>query len=621
MSLVLADCREETLTNLHYPASGEGGVNAMAPQLNVVVRGKRVSCPGVQILLGAVPNIKTDRAEIRLPDERHMEALQAVVRYLADGKMDSVNAHNAEEVLDCARLLGLTAVKDACEKTLVQRVSVMNCVRLRQLATQRCLPRLMRGCDRLLSEAFPAVLTEPAALDLPRIQVRLDVSSQLLEFGTDLLEKVVPQVLRSLDSTRTSRKHLEEAVVQLILLPDFRVSKWTSEARARLLQTPHSPEKHTPDLLSKLRSGCSPARQLILSPKKDTGECRAQGMQVVAMTKLSDTSCVCLVDDQNSLLLVTITLCTLLQNGQFPTSPTTGLPTFSQVSGCFIAQMSLARSGFGAVATESEILAIGGFNRDGCMDSSECYSSITNTWKPVEPMNTRRGRLSITQVEDNIYAIGGSDGRKELSSVETLDMKLCKWRRVQARMPTPRSCLGSANLNGMVYAVGGEHYSLPLRTTEAFDPTTGSWQTLSPMSTPRSGLAVVACIGKVYAIGGKTQSLKCLASVECYDPERNVWSPVSSMRYARRNAAAVAIGDKVMVVGGYGGTVALRSVEIYDPLSDEWTDCPPLCSIRSHASATLYNNQVYVFGGFSGSSFLNTVECFDLKTDQWTSFA
>ena len=621
MSLVLADCRGETLTKIRYPASAEGGVNVMAPQLNIVVRGKRVSCPGAQILLGVVPNIKTEGAEIRLPDERHVEALQTVVRYLADGKMDNVNTHNAGEVLDCARLLGLNAVKDACEEALVQRVSVMNCVRLRQLATQRCLPRLLRGCDRLLSEAFPAVLTEPAALDLPRIQVRLDVSSQLLEFGTDLLERVVPQVLRALDSTRTGRKHLEEAVAQLILLPDFRVSEWTTEARARILQTPHSPEKHTPDFLSKLRSGYSPARQLILSPKKETGERRSQGMQLVAMTKLSDTSCVCLVEDQNSLVLVTITLCTILQNGQFPASPTTGLPTFSQTSGCFIAQMNLARSGFGTVATESEILAIGGFNRDGCMDSSECYSSITNSWKPVEPMSTRRGRLCITQVEDKIFAIGGSDGRKELSTVETLDTQLCKWRRVQARMPTPRSSLSAASLNGVAYAVGGEHYSLPLRTTEAFDPASGSWQTLSPMSTPRSGLAVVACAGKVYAIGGKTRSLKCLASVECYDPERNIWSPVSSMRYARRNAAAVAVGGKVMVMGGFGGTVALRSVEIYDPLSDEWTDCPPLCSIRSHASATLYNNQVYVFGGFSGSRFLNTVECFDLKTGQWTSFA
>ena len=620
MSLVLADSRGETLTKTHYRTE-KGGVNDMAPQLNVVVRGKKIACPGAQILLGAVPNMKTEGAEIRLPDERHVEALQAVVRYLADGKTDSINAHNAAEVLDCARLLGLSAVKDACEEALVQCVSVMNCVRLRHLASQRFLPRLMRGCDRFLSDAFPSVLTEPAALELPRIQVRLDVSSQLLEFGTDLLEKVVHNVLRALDSLRSVRKHLEEAVAQLILLPDFRVSEWTTEARARILQAPHSPEKHTPDFLSKLRNGCSPARQLVLGPKKETGERRAQGLQLVAMTKLSDTSCVCLVDDQNALLLVTITLCTVLQNGQLPASPTTGLPTFSQTSGCFISQMNLARSGFGVVATESDILAIGGFNRDGCLDSSECYSSITNSWKPVERMSTRRGRLCAVQVEDKIYAIGGSDGRKELSTVETLDMKLCKWRKVRVCMPTPRSCLGVASLNGMVYAVGGEHYSLPLRTTEAFDPVTGSWQTLPSMTTPRSGLAVVACAGKVYAIGGKTQSLKCLSSVECYDPVRNVWSPVSSMRYARRNAAAVCVGGKVMVVGGYGGTVALRSVEIYDPVRDEWADCAPLCSIRSHASVTLYNNQVYVFGGFSGSRFLNTVECYDLKTDEWTSFA
>lgn len=622
MSFALANTQQESLT-----INGrEGGVKAkeMAPQLNVIVRGKIISCPGVHLLLRAVPSIRTGGAEIRLPDERHVEALQAVVSYLAEGRMESVDIHNAAEVLNCARLLGLSAVKDACEESLVQCVSVKNCVKLRQLASQHFLPRLTRGCERFLSKAFPTVLTQPAILELPRIQVRLDVSSQPLEFGTDLLEKVVPKILEALNSLRGVHKHLEEAVAQLILLPDFRVSEWTEEARTRILQAPLSPQKHTPDFYAKLRkNGCSPARQLILSPKKaQQRELLSQGMRLIATTKLSDTSSVSLVEEQNSLFLLVVSLCTILQNGQLPASPTTGLPTLSQTNGCFISQMSLARSGFGVVTTESEILAIGGFNRDGCLDSAESYNSITNSWKAVECMSTRRGRLSTVRVEDKIYAIGGSDGRKELSAVETLDLKVCQWQKMKVCMPTPRSCLGAAELNGMVYAIGGEHYSIPLKTAEAFDPVSGLWQTLPPMSTPRSDLAVVACAGKVYAIGGKRQSLQCLSSAECYDPVRNVWFPVSGMKHARRNAAVVAIGDKLMVIGGYGGSVALRSVEVYDPLRDEWTDSASLCgSTRSHASAALYNNQVYVFGGFSGSLFLNTVECFDLKSEQWTPFA
>ena len=602
----------------------EGGVEAMAPQLSVVVRGKKISCPGVDLLLGAVPSIRTTGAEIRLPDERHVEALQAVVGYLAGGcvRMEGVDVLNAAEVLECAKLLGLSGAKDACEESLVRCVSAETCVKLRQLAAQRALPRLARECDHFLSESFPSVLTGQPAQRLPRIQVHLDVSSQLLEVGTDLLEKVVPKTLATLHSLRGVREHLEETVVQLILLPDFRVSEWSKKACAKILQAPFSPEKHTPDFFAKLRNGCSPARQLILGSKEEEKEEKQllQGMRLIAMVKLSDASAVCLVEEQNSLVLVTVSLCTFLQNGHLPASPTTGLPTLSQTNGCFISHMSLSRSGFGVVTTESEIMAVGGFNRDGCLDSNEQYSSITNSWKEVGQMKTRRGRLAAVRVGSKVYAIGGSDGRRELSSVEVLDMKSCEWQKMKTGMPTPRSCLGAAELDGKVYVVGGEHYSIPLKTVETYDPATTTWQSLPPMRLPRTDLTVVACAGKLYAIGGKARGLQCLSTVECYDPTKSSWSPKSSMKCARRNATAVAVGDKVMVIGGYSGSTALQSVEIYDPQADEWTNCPPMCTARSHASAALYNNMVYVFGGFSGRLFLNTVEYFDLKSEQWTPF-
>lgn len=618
MSAVFTEAQEDALTKTGHGT--EKGAE-MAPQVSVVVRGKVVSCPGAHLLLGAAHNIQTEGAEIRLPDERHVEALQTVVSYLADGSMEGVGAHNAADILDCTKLLGLSSVRDACEESLIQCISAKDCVKLRQLASQRHLPRLSRSCDLYMCEEFPAVLAQPAVLELPRVQVHLDVSSQLLEFGTDLLEKVAPKVLEALDSLRRGQRHLEEAAAQLILLPDFRVSEWTEKVHAHILRAPPSPEKHTPDFYAKLRKGFSPARQLILTPKRtERREVRSHRMRVIAMAKLSDTSSACLVEECGTLLLVAISLCTISHNCQLPASPTTGLPTFSQTSGCFISQMNLARSGFGVISTESDILAIGGFNRDGCLDSVECYSSITNSWKAVKCMTTRRGRLATVRVKDAIYAIGGSDGRKELSTVERLEVKQRQWQKLRVGMPTPRSSHGAVELDGVVYAVGGEHYSAPLRTTEAFDPQIGGWKPLAPMNTPRSCLAVAACAGKVYAIGGKTQSTRCLSSVECFDPGRNIWCPVANMKYARRNAATVTVGEKIMVIGGYGGSAALRSVEIYDPAQDMWTDCAPLCSPRSYTSAVLYNNQVYTFGGFSGSFFLNTAECFDLKTEQWTHF-
>ena len=608
---------------LHVKISTDHRGKEMAPQLSVVVRGKKVAClPGAQLLLRAVPISGKEAMEIRFPDERHVEALGAILAYLDNGKMDGVGSHNATEILECARLLGLGDVRDACETALAGRVSAENCVGLRQLASRCGLPRLKRTCDSYLSDSFAGVLAERGAMDLPRIQVRLDVSSQTLELGTDLLEKVVPKVLLALDTIRRTRKRLEEAVVQLVLRPDFRVTEWSSDERQQ--HAPFSPERNSPEFYVKLRSGgCSPARQLILSPTKTPGKTAEPcGMRFLATSKLTDASSVCLVEEGTLLLLVSVSLCTLLHNGQLPASPTTGLPTFSQTSGCFISHMSLARCGFGVVATESEILAVGGFNRSGCLDSTESYSCITNSWKTRERLSGVRGRLCTALVEDKVYAIGGSDGKRELSTVEFQDLKVSRqWTKLQGGMPTPRSCHSGTVLDGVVYVVGGENYSVSLKTTESFNPSTGCWHTLSPTLTPRSDLALAACSGKVYAIGGKAPGLKCLSSVEAYDPVRNIWSSVASMRFPRRNAAAVTVGDKIMVVGGYSGTEVLRSVEIYDPATNEWRECAPLCGARSHASAVLYNKQVYVFGGYSGSYFLNTAECFDLRTEQWTPFA
>ena len=608
---------------------GEEGncrIGVMAPQLlSVVVRGKKVACPGAHLLLGAVSSSRRrDGLEIRLPDERHVQALQAVVGYLGDGKMEGVDTHNAAEVFDCTRLLGLNEARDAAEETLLRRVAPANCVALRQLASQRSLPRLRLACDSFLSDSFASVLLEKSALELPRVQVRLDVSSQLPDLGGgDLLEKVVPRVLSALESVRCRSRHLGEAVVRLVMRADCTVSEWSQKNSEGLFAAPLSPERNSPEFYAKLRGGCPPARQLILTPggSERTGE--AWKMRLVATTKLTDASAVCLVEVDSSLLLVSLSLCTVLHNGHLPASPTTGLPTFSQTSGCFMSHMSQARSGFGVVATETEILAVGGFNRGGCLDSTESYNSITNSWKDTEKMSGVRGRLCTTLVGDKIYAIGGSDGKRELSSVEVLHLSKDphRWEKLEAAMPTPRSCLGAAVLDGVVYVVGGEHYSVPLKTAEAFDTASRTWRTLSPTNIARSDVAVAACAGKVYAIGGRAPGLKCLSSVEAFDPARNTWSLVANMKCPRRNAAAVTVGDKVMVVGGYSGTKVLRSVEIYDPAKDEWSECASLCCVRSHAAAVVYNQQVYVFGGYSGHIFLNTAECFDLRTEQWTPFA
>lgn len=606
-------------------------------QLSLIVRGKKIPCPGARVLVETVPSLRTDVAEIGLPDDGYVEAVGHVVRYLEEGDMDDgVGPHNATEILYIARLFSLDGARDACEDSLVRALSAETCVQLRQLATHRNLPRLREKCDRFLSEEFPSVLAgQPVLLQLPRLQVQLDVSSQLLEFDADLLEKVVPKTLETLVSLHPTRNHLEEAVVQLVLLPDLSVCQWSARTSAQIVESSSfSPEKWSTDLLSRLKAGGWAARPVVSvqirgkgsgkpRPGKGTSMktgCQPRGMQLIAMTRLSDAACVCLVEEQATLLVVALSLCTVMHDSHLPASPTTGLPVFAHTSSGFRSPMHTARGGFGVVATEAEILTVGGFNRAGCLDSCERYSSITNSWKQSGRMQKKRGRFCAVSTGHKVYAVGGSDGRKELSCMEVLDLRTLQWERVSANMPTPRSSFGAVQMEGKIFAVGGEHYSVPLKTAEVFDPRTESWESLPPLHVSRGDVAVAACAGKVYAIGGRTSCNQCHASVECFDPRQNTWTPVPSMRYPRRAASAITVGNKIMVIGGYNGTQPLRSVEMFDPETETWAELPAMFTARSHTASILYNGMVYVFGGYSGDSFLNRVECFDLNSEQWSSF-
>ena len=95
-------------------------------------------------------------------------------------------------------------------------------------------------------------------------------------------------------------------------------------------------------------------------------------------------------------------------------------------------------------------------------------------------------------------------------------------------MPTPRSGIGVAVLNGRMHVVGGEAYLNDLvgtyRTHEAFDPKTNGWQRLPPMPTPRHGLAVAEIGGKMYAVSGSNVAggggpHEGVNVNEVYDPE------------------------------------------------------------------------------------------------------
>jgi N-acetylneuraminic acid mutarotase len=127
-------------------------------------------------------------------------------------------------------------------------------------------------------------------------------------------------------------------------------------------------------------------------------------------------------------------------------------------------------------------------------------------------MLTARNHHGASLIDGKIYVVGGRIGSTfiiglstNISTNEAYDTEKNTWSSVLG-MPSARSGVGTAVLNGRMHVVGGEAYLNDLvgtyRTHEAFDPKTNSWQRLPPMPTPRHGLAVGEIGGKMYAVSG-----------------------------------------------------------------------------------------------------------------------
>ncbi len=92
-------------------------------------------------------------------------------------------------------------------------------------------------------------------------------------------------------------------------------------------------------------------------------------------------------------------------------------------------------------------------------------------------------------------------------------------------MPTKRSSLAAATLDGQIYVCGGhnvDHHFLDV--CERYDPSTDNWDTIAGLNIKRSGSAMVATDEALYVLGGGTAYGEDRGTVEVYDRSENKWT-------------------------------------------------------------------------------------------------
>ena len=257
------------------------------------------------------------------------------------------------------------------------------------------------------------------------------------------------------------------------------------------------------------------------------------------------------------------------------------------------------------------------------------------TWRTAAPIPTKRTEVAAATLDGKIYVVGGIE-KPSLGnvmnfaitpSVEAYDPATDRWVS-KAPLPVGLHHVGIGVVGGRLYVIGGYTKSAfsvwnPVASVYAYDPVMDSWTERAPMPTPRGALSVTEHEGKLYAIGGYDRKGNN-AQVEVYDPVLNVWVTLALLPTPRDHLTTATVAGKVYAIGGrldgdYSRNLAV--VEKYDPVMDRWTRVSDLPTARSGITAAVVEGRIYVFGGEGAVGTFNESEAYDPARDTWQRMA
>eukprot|EP00964_Phaeocystis_antarctica_P038380 scaffold21958_cov66-Phaeocystis_antarctica.AAC.1 len=245
-------------------------------------------------------------------------------------------------------------------------------------------------------------------------------------------------------------------------------------------------------------------------------------------------------------------------------------------SWCEVASMVTARCRHGVVALGGKLYVMGGSDDERtAIDEAEVYDPKADGWQPLPSMPTARRYLAAVAVGGKVYAIGGDDNVGDACDVvEAYDPLSGAWTRV-ASLPVARSFHTATVIDGKIYVLGGytdddQVGCVATDRVDVYDPVADSWQQLAAMPTARSSLAAAVVDGKIYVSGGFTASGHTSDAFEAYDPVTNRWTTLAGLSQARAFHTSAAFNGKLCVFGGYSVDGRIDLVEIYSPASNSW---------------------------------------------------
>jgi RNA polymerase sigma factor (sigma-70 family) len=242
-------------------------------------------------------------------------------------------------------------------------------------------------------------------------------------------------------------------------------------------------------------------------------------------------------------------------------------------------------------------------------------------WTKKVDMPTARSMVRTAVVDGKIYAIGGRDWGGPITNVEEYDPIKDKWE-IRASMPQGKYYLDVSSVNGKIYVFGGfdAKFNASFSVYE-YDPILDKWRAKEdfPKVCPYIGGAC-ALNSKIYFYGYNKDNGK--SNVYEYDPAEDSLTEKTETPTKRSCMGACSVNGKAYFIGGTAGPT---TVEEYDPVTDTLKKKSDMPTARIYLAVCAVGTKIYAIGGNNNgnqaSPGLATVEIYDVLTDTWTKGA
>jgi N-acetylneuraminic acid mutarotase len=287
--------------------------------------------------------------------------------------------------------------------------------------------------------------------------------------------------------------------------------------------------------------------------------------------------------------------------------------------------------------TNGSVVVAGGSSNNMAVASTEVYSPTTHAWSVKGNMNVARASAQARLlVNGRVLVAGGCTGNclsAVTRSTELYNPTTGSWSTTGS-LNRPRVYFGAVTLpNGMILAAGGctalnsNGCGTATASAEIYNPATGTWTVTGSMAVARGNLSLTLLPnGKVLAAGGSTAAADALGSSELYDPATGKWTLTGKMNIPRSEHTATLLGNGMVLAAGGENVngVTFAQAELYSPALGKWVLTGSMKAGRlEHTAVLLPNGNLLVSGGtkqtLTGQTVLASAELYNPLTGLWAS--